>query len=125
MASPELPYCTYRFCKVPAHLDVLALEATIPLEKDESVVSSSLSRDHDVVTFQTGTVTWNKVPRYLRGFVPDDLTAFRLSTHPDTRGDPTRSTVVQGDEIEIDSHFRGLTPLNPDPEKGEQTVEYV
>ena len=125
MASPELPYCTYRFCKVPAHFDVVGLNAIIPLEKDEWVLSSSLSTDHNMVTFQIGTVTWNKTPHYLRGLVPDDLTAFRLSTHPNIQRDPTRYTATQGDEIEVDSHFRGLTPLNADPEKGEKTVEYV
>lgn len=127
MASPELPYCTYRFRKVPAHYDATAFQAIIPLEKDESVIFSSLSSDNGVPegNFQIGTVTWNTVPRYLRDLVADDLPAFRLSTHPDTPDDPTTYTAAQGNEIEIDSHFRGFTPLNADPEKGEQTIDIV
>lgn len=127
MASPELPYCIYRFSKVPTHFDVMAFEAIVPLEKHERVVFSSLSPDYDVSkpSFQTGIITWSTTPRRLRNLVQDDLTALRFSTDPHISGDYTRDTAIQGTEVEIDSHFRGLTPLSRDPAKEGQTIEYV
>lgn len=127
MASPELPYCTYRFRKIPTHFDVTTFEAIVPLEEHERVLFSSLSPDYDVsnTSFQIGTITWSTTPSRLRGLVPDDLTTLRFSTASNVPGDHTRSTAVQEIEVEIDSHFRGFTPLNADPAKEGQTVEYM
>ena len=126
MASPELPFCTYRICNIPPDFDDAALRAIIPLEKDERIMISSISPDYDASRFssQTGTITWSTTPRQLQGLVSDESTTTSITAEFGLLGDDGALT-VRGNEVTVDSHFTGLTPLNPGPENNELAVEYV
>ncbi|KAL8738211.1 MAG: hypothetical protein Q9181_000982 [Wetmoreana brouardii] len=124
MASPELPFCTYRFHNVPKGFDKTALKAIIHLHQDEKAVSASLAPDYDVSRqgCQVGTVTWSTTPSELK-----DL-ASEASETLEVASDLAKSRIhieVPMHEVTIDSHFRGLTPLSADPVGDEQAVEYV
>ena len=125
MASPELPFCTYRFCSIPPDFDDAALRAMIPLEKGERVVFSSLSPDYDASrpSSQTGTITWNTTPNCLLRMALEYSTTMNIRAGFDLLGDDTGALAARGIEGTIDSHFTGLTPLNSGLVKHELAVE--
>lgn len=127
MASPELPYCTHRFCKIPPNVDDAALRAVIPLEKDESVLHSSLSSIDDASqpSSQIGTITWNKTPSCIARMGLIDFVAKNIAAELDLQGCDTGLFAAEGSEVTIDSDFTGLTPLNPGPVKDGLAVEYM
>ena len=124
MASPELPYCTHRFCKVPSDVDDAALRAVIPLEEDESVLYSSLSSFNDASqpSSQIGTITWNKTPSCIARMGLIDYVPQNIAAGLDQPGGDTGLFAAEGT---IDSDFTGLTPLNPGSIKDGLAVEYM
>jgi hypothetical protein len=126
MASPELPFCTYRFCNIPPDFDDTALRAIIPLDEDEKILFSSLSPDYDASrASHFGTITWSTIPSRLRSLTLEDSTTSTIPAEGDLPSDNTGGPPGRGNEGTMDSHFMGLTPLNPGPIRDEQAVDYV
>lgn len=124
MASPELQFCTHRFCNLPSGLDETALRALVPLDQDERILFSSLSPDYDASRLsQTGTITWNTTPSHLVRLAVEDSTTTNITVGSGNLGDGPEVFTTRGNEGTVDSHFRGLTPLNPSPVKDELAVE--
>ncbi|KAL9591727.1 MAG: hypothetical protein Q9179_007432 [Wetmoreana sp. 5 TL-2023] len=123
MASPELPFCTYRFHNVPKEVDKTALKAIVPLHTDEKAVYASLAPDYEISRqdCQVGTVTWSTTPSKLKDLASEASGTLKVAS------DLAKSRIdieVPMQEVAIDSHFRGLTPLSADPVGDEQAVEY-
>lgn len=112
MASPELPFATWRLRNVPSGWDIKQLHAIIPLKEREEVLYSSLTPYHYFKNAnQVGTITWNCVPGYLRQSGSKDS----LRVESPSKVDPTiqddLGAGVKQNEVIADSEFIGLTPL--------------
>lgn len=126
MASPELPFCTYRFCNIPPDFDDAALRAIVLLEGNEKVVVTSLSPDFDASRpSQIGTITWSTTPSRLRRMDLEGSATLNVIAELDSLTDQTGMLTTGRDQVTIDSHFTGLTPLSPNPTRNELAVEYV
>ncbi|KAL8730475.1 MAG: hypothetical protein Q9166_004039 [cf. Caloplaca sp. 2 TL-2023] len=115
MASPELPFGTWRLRDVPASFDMEKFRNIIPLSESERVLYSSLAPDrYNNASTKVGTIIWNCVPKYLQQPASPDILRVRLDVHPVSGDD-----IVTGPEQDIaqaDSKFIGLTPLNVETE---------
>lgn len=124
MASPELPFCTYRFSNLPKSISTKQLQTIVPLQGSERVVSWSLVPNPDTSTpsSQIGIVTWSSIPREL-----PDVSIYGAATLKVPMGSGPQGYELEGSgvEIDVDSHFRGLTPLGPSAANEDQVVEFV
>lgn len=103
MASPKLDFCTYRVRGLSPDLDEATLRCIVSLGVGEEILYTSLAPDPygPKRSARTGTITWNKVPDRLKGLSRNDSDTTKFS-----------ESAAEDVAITIDSHFRGLTPLN-------------
>lgn len=113
MASPELPFATWRLRHVPPSLDAEQIHTMIPLGANEKIIHSSLSPWHcSGRVEQVGTITWTCLPAYLQ----QAGSTVRLGIEEPSNVDSTAEWIlghhVEQGKVIADSDFFGLTPLN-------------
>lgn len=113
MASPTLPYCTYRLTNIPGTFTNYDLRRLFSSDDQKAILYSSLvpATYRHSGSVQVGTVTFKEKPE---GFKDGHL---RFSP-----ANPTLITLLEASSVEIDDHFHGLTPLN-EGSLGDKTVE--
>lgn len=120
MASPELPFATWRIRKIPSSLDVDKLPGIVPLGDGETVLYSSLAPDHySDGSKQIGTITWNSLPEHLQQASSVDRLPISLSLDDHPLTDDRSDTLSEQNQVIADSKFLGLTPLNSVPKSSQ------
>lgn len=116
MASPKLDFCTYRVHGWSPDLDEATLRRIVPLGVGEGILYTSLAPDlyRPRTSARTGTITWNRVPDRIKGLSLNESDTINLS-----------GSAAEDSATTIDSHFRGLTPLNAGSIRDESAVMYA
>lgn len=128
MASPALPYATYRLRSIPSHFDKKAFEDIVPLTAEvEAIVQSSLSPDcYSTSTLdQVGTITFSTIPRYIAQLDLEENKSRKIPALNRSFDECTATLTGAKTEVSIDSHFYGFTPLNKSPNGEASSVKYV
>lgn len=111
MASPELPFATWRFRDIPASYDLEKFCDIVPLSNGERILYSSLAPDpYTNAVTKVGTITWDRVPEYLQYAATSNDAGVRL--HLLELSEDAASTEPRANGIWADAKFIGLTPLN-------------
>lgn len=118
MASPELPFGTWRVRGIPASYDMKKLCDIIPLSDGERILYSSLAPDHYTnASTGVGTITWNCVPKYLQHPGIADELRVKLDVLAPPGDDVFTDSGLDG--AWADAKFIGLTPLNAESQQVE------
>ena len=125
-ASPSLSFATYRLRNIPSSFTKTDFTDLIPLHNEsEWVFGSSFSPDiyTPQASTQVGTLTFNTTPQAMKDLKLSENES-RTIHIPPNNGRDTGAKSSQ-DEVTVDSHFTGFTPLNRCDENDESTIEYV
>ena len=103
MASPKLDFCTFRVHGRSADLNETTLRTIVSLGVGEGLLYTSLAPDpyRPRTSARTGTITWNQVPDRIKELSLNESDTIDVS-----------GIAAEDSATTIDSHFRGLTPLN-------------
>ena len=126
MASPALPFATYRFRNIPAHFNEESFASIVPLaDRQERILNASLAPNSylTVKADQVGTITFSTIPRAIAQLKLKESESTKIPLPSSTSDGVLELSAEENGEAVIDSHFSGFTVLNRTSVQEESIIE--